>query len=32
MDNGLHEYLMHFLDRIGAMSTEINDVFLVPSN
>ena len=32
MGNGLHEYLMHFLDRIGAMSKEINDVFLVPSN
>jgi uncharacterized alpha-E superfamily protein len=31
MDNGLHEYLMHFLDRTSALSDEINDVFLVPS-
>ena len=32
MGNGLHEYLMQFLDRIGALSNEINNVFLVPSN
>jgi len=32
MSNGLHEYLMQYLDRIGALSSEINSVFLVPSN
>jgi uncharacterized alpha-E superfamily protein len=32
MGNGLHEYLMQYLDRIGSLSNEINSVFLVPSN
>ena len=27
---GLHEYLMRFLDKIDALSTEINKHFLVP--
>jgi len=30
MESGLHEYLMDFLDRVGALSNEINRVFLVP--
>lgn len=29
---GLHEYLMEFLDRISALSGEINRYFLVPTN
>ena len=31
IDFGLHEYLMNFLDRISALSAEINRGFLVPS-
>ena len=31
IDFGLHEYLMNFLDRISALSGEINRGFLVPS-
>jgi uncharacterized alpha-E superfamily protein len=31
IDVGLHEYLMNFLDRISALSGEINRGFLVPS-
>ncbi|MEO7762572.1 MAG: alpha-E domain-containing protein [Casimicrobiaceae bacterium] len=32
MDNGLHEYLMQFVDRTISLSDEINRVFLVPSD
>ena len=31
IETGLHEYLMNFLDRIGALSGAINRGFLVPS-
>ena len=31
MENGLHEYLMDFLEHISRLGAEINRVFLVPS-
>jgi uncharacterized alpha-E superfamily protein len=31
MENGLHEYLMDFLEHISRLAAEVNRVFLVPS-